>query len=556
MNKEQFCCVLKVEKKDSPIDQFLFLVYLIANNYIKFFSLFLEDFQYNFHDTILKYYNLYYSKYDYLLIVSKDKVWLDNRIFPYMQEYHKRAELVYNIKLNKDYLSESNSPCTEKNVNVKVIVLYEEAKKILDDKVSLDLNTKIDEKYCENCLISLFTDKIEFMNRVINLCNSCKLYFEYQKEIIIKQTEDKLVKFYTNPINLIGPITFKKIIYENYNKEKVKILLFGDLHVEDPVCFDKKQTGVYIWNYIDSILYNNQNKAFDIMTETFYVTKNNIDTKLQNCYINRVSSVFNNCYEIDKSKCMYKNARFHYINVRNMNKALFNILTLISIIGVNSDKFDFIPYATQYAKVNWDDIFKIDDEIKEMKRKRNEENEERRKKGQTDLNDLTDEDYFYQTFKIGKQLNNSWLSFPQRGALYKYFKRRVTVPDWKKMKQLFDKLLTTVDTIEIRQTINMLVVLILYNFFNWIMDFYTVGRMFRKYKLPGSGINYEPQCTNIIVYVGNAHISNIVDIFSHISTKKENQFNITIDLTSTERNKSFQCIHISKEVQEILLSDS
>lgn len=114
--------------------------------------------------------------------------------------------------------------------------------------------------------------------------------------------------------NITGPISFHwfpKI--KNSNK---KILFLGDMHLVKKRCDDEI---IHVDDWLKDIaLLFPKNYCLDIFVETDYIV-NQAGGKVTNAPLNDVRRAFLSCYSIHKTRCIYDNVRYHYIDLRMIN---------------------------------------------------------------------------------------------------------------------------------------------------------------------------------------------------------------------------------------------
>jgi hypothetical protein len=117
-------------------------------------------------------------------------------------------------------------------------------------------------------------------------------------------------------INVIwGPVSLTEWTSNKYNK---RIYVFGDIHVNQGIC-PPKSIGEELPFFIDSVLKNNQDKTIDLFIEAPYIDK--LDPKkyfpVLDCPLNKFICSLQDCLQLRKETCRYKNARFHYADIRH-----------------------------------------------------------------------------------------------------------------------------------------------------------------------------------------------------------------------------------------------
>lgn len=106
------------------------------------------------------------------------------------------------------------------------------------------------------------------------------------------------------------------------------ITLFGEFHtLEDYEAYGSKIENldfngvIPFHSYVKMLLLSHPNKIYDLYTERPFINDKWYKEKM--CYLNfsisLIDQQFENCFQLDKSRCEYKNLRAHYTDIRRYN---------------------------------------------------------------------------------------------------------------------------------------------------------------------------------------------------------------------------------------------
>lgn len=115
------------------------------------------------------------------------------------------------------------------------------------------------------------------------------------------------------------------------------ITLFGEFH--DPNHYKNIQNldfqGVIpIHSYIKMLLLSNPNKIYDLYMETSIINGEYLKKKSvhENFSLSLLGQQFENCFQLDKSRCEYKNIRTHYTDVRRFKNTVMYLSHFNSLL--------------------------------------------------------------------------------------------------------------------------------------------------------------------------------------------------------------------------------
>jgi len=264
------------------------------------------------------------------------------------------------------------------------------------------------------------------------------------------------------PLRIIGPVSISYLKSTKYNKY---IIFLGDIH--KPVNFkifeEKVPNSMIIDNWISSILSKNT-KLIDIFVESGkYYEKFN-----DNLSINKFQNALFDCFN-DKN-C---SARIHWVDVRRNIPELNTIANFLRGYYKNKSVERLDDVKNIVKNLNLEEILKYSRVYKQFENVR--------------------EDIYK------KYMNKN----------EKFFER----------KYVDDILLNLVEDIE-------KAIIPILNMLNFLMNFYTIGRMFKSFTCKST--EYCPEPTFIICYFGKNHTDDIKKFL-----KEELQFEETFNIDNT-----------------------
>lgn len=354
--------------------------------------------------------------------------------------------------------------------------------------------------FCNDNLVSGYIDYMKQLKKFDPLKLFENGIFNYNlinyKPIISAKWQEKL-NGYSNTffpkMNISGPITASFHFSTFYDME---IVIFGDIHDYKNPCNEESK---YISTFIKDIILSNPTKLIDIMLEerlySWDIGIENYEIKPDQGYlfedVNRV--MFKECLKIDKSKCQFKNSRFHYCDARSaLPEDLFLVYDFIELIK------NKLTYETSEDKTKTN-VFRIDkfkisiqNAIKRL--------ENMSKFTRDDILDL---------IKVNKQIDkipfkeiiNILIDRIEDPLRYSEYKGTVVSP--KSMIRFFNDLLKFLNSIKTPIISYIPDKLYFYSrivsdYWLMFMDVYLFARMFAQ---PMNA----PRPKNIIIYTGDAH---------------------------------------------------
>jgi len=485
MDIEMLKCISTIPDIDKELCDFMFSIWILKNDYAKISFADFSEHNLKFMVFVILYHSFTYSTFGDKIVIANKDVKLPS--FFFVKNLMKDTTQIYRtaeVKIRNPKKLDSTIVGTAQQIWALEEFLYDVT---FERKIFLPLNDII----CENCGY-IKSSKTYFCGEQIKLCDRCKNYIESVEGK--KVCQDILTDFKTKK-NIVGPVSYKEL-----SKGDTTILLFGDRHVKESVC-SNKNFQIYIWEWVSKHVFSNEGKNYDIFVEEEYRTKEYRNYGVKDCFIKDFGEYFDGCFKRSKnpSECPYPNAKFHYTNIRLLPDWSKWILGIEETMSRNSKKFlrydnDGVQMRTIVKKI----------------------------KALTLLECIKD-------FKIDKQFKETWLTPDEEKEITSYFMTRLRKPDLDVVNKIGKSGLPQDKKDEhIHEILQV-------NFLILLMDWYTIGRMFRKfYNKKGK---LEPMSKNMIVYEGQTHINNIVFILEKIlgyTTKKS--------ITSVDVGKSFQCI--------------
>ena len=235
-------------------------------------------------------------------------------------------------------------------------------------------NSTVNSQFCHlhiNCKTSLNPTLQQNASQKLQQSASQKLQqsdkSKLQQSDKPKIQQVKIYDYIERPVNLT----------EHYSEKYQKhIYIFGDEHIVNPSCgqdVNKIDIDYFIRNTI-----NSTKKFVDVFLETTFYRKDiqsipivttgdpNIDKILADQQKMKLTSrnlsalalieqTFHNCLTFDKSQCEYKNARFHYVDMRSHIKPSMNLIA--NIYKTSDVNAKYILFQNMYK------FYKIDKQI-------------------------------------------------------------------------------------------------------------------------------------------------------------------------------------------------
>jgi hypothetical protein len=348
---------------------------------------------------------------------------------------------------------------------------------------------------------------------------------EEKKQDMKIPDDSKLIEIAdTHKWNFIkGPVSITEHYSKKYNKH---IYIFGDYHSIETKCRKESTPGnsISISSFLGILPYltnpDGTPKLLDYFFEFDYKSRT-FNPKLEGEYRGygkEIYDMYENCLQIEKDVCKYKNIRFHYSDIRSI-PILFNFLLyyyyLLEILHKN------VNNAQQYYElIDW-----------------------------VELNQLTKDPMKYlestkTKTKIHKQYSK--LQYPELEKEIENFYKSIIIDLFR--QYLHEQFITSTKTIleldndlkniekRLEKSIEITTKVLLMGI-SRLMDLYLVSRMFRKFKNIKGRFSEPP--TNIIVYVGEQHAENYRRFLDYLGFSK-------VSSESKNENKDFQCLDVTK----------
>lgn len=340
---------------------------------------------------------------------------------------------------------------------------------------------------------------------------------------------------------LSGPCS----LYEVHDTiDKRIIYLMGDVHHKEHPCPDSSQTQTSknraailpqtdILTLLKETFKLNEHKLIDFFFETELVEKGVIVDPYEGTgFTYDIHKAFIQCWQLNKANCPYRNVRFHQLDVR-ANKLRFEFAQLLY-------KLNDSPFIEDPLKPTLDDYY--------LNCLLNETN--KRALVEWLQYSKTSNDHYHK--KINKQFANvkdlNLRALLERVAMVPITSNKFNDEE---IKLIFDllgkwkghnydfKALTPNEVSQVRElTIKYI------DYTMGLFDAYTMGRMFRDFNTTDQ---IKKQCKNIIVYVGNAHLSRLRMLFMAAPSR----FKVVFQKHLADEN---QCTDISTLTQPLFAS--
>jgi hypothetical protein len=313
--------------------------------------------------------------------------------------------------------------------------------------------------------------------------------------------ETELIKKFLSPSPFLnerfrqiqGPASIR---YMRSNEYPQIFYLLGDVHIRRSTCPKRLEVDEWLWNtIISSPVFIDVFLETPYMSEGYFIPKKGIFRETSNTYIGGVNTKFKNCILGDYDP-FCQTARFHYADMRSVYK------TEKQRKGHSLFKSIKKGTATKEQIKNWKYINDW-------------------------LTFLHDPHSIVHT-RIEKQIYN--IENPKiRNYLYASYRNCIRSSHFLKNVNL--KGVTTN-----KQAQKIIPIKEIRNYRICLMDHYLMARCFRTFRQT-SGYSRPP--SNIIIYAGDHHIGNYIDILQNLG------FEIKYKDVSRIRKSNYQCIDIS-----------
>ena len=335
------------------------------------------------------------------------------------------------------------------------------------------------------------------------------------------------------PIYIRGPVLLDEFVSRSRG---IHIYSFGDRHVAGKsFCPGKIRTKMPIDQLIEETIKAHPGRTIDIFVEKDYSFLDKTTPKIEPCYLRDVQTRFRDCLKFDKSKSKYRNARFHYVDIR-----LKDVFATYKTMW----KLGWFPY--KYAEIQNDP----DPRALEKYFSRAQVLVAEFQIWVPDVRDgrsYVIKPKILQKSKIQKQLDNI-KDGQLRSTIAIYFARKIGTlvnlvigPDLNRLVANTKKTDFDVDREKIFDALD-----VIYRYCAQVMasfqDFYTLARMFRSYEKSKGGYSSEP-ARLIILYLGGMHSRDIAK-FLH----EEIEVSLVQSVVSNKEFQDFQCLEMRSEL--------
>ena len=297
-------------------------------------------------------------------------------------------------------------------------------------------------------------------------------------------------------MKIAGPVSLYEIIIPAGVANPKHIYAFGDIHTKETTC---SKTTKDITTFITETINANTDKVIDLYVEVACKEP----WKTDKSYLEDMGRVFSDCYLQLSPGCPFKNARFHYVDIRQGESESFKQLSMLytelkQLIHDKRSGKVLLATLHRYEKSNQ----QVSTFLQPNK-------------------DLLSE----------RLLKKEQLKSNMTDKIISYFRKCID-PSIHKMHELKSKLESSANLNDWNDfTMNLLNILSCY------VDIYTLLRIFRSFRTVAGKISTDPE--NIILYMGNTHINRIVDFLEKVAGGE-----IVFENTSDEED-DFQCLDIT-----------
>jgi hypothetical protein len=323
-----------------------------------------------------------------------------------------------------------------------------------------------------------------------------------------------------------GPVLLDELISRQLG---MHIYSFGDHHIwERSICPGKVRTKMTITQLIEETIRAHPDKTIDVFVEKNYSIKNTKTPQCVPCYLTEVCDRFSKELTFDKSNSEYKNARFHYVDIRC--NSVFDVYNLLWKNDGFPKKFEAVQESEDPEGLYLRAYHMVEDFIRVAS---------------TWFQNGTFTSEILEKAKISQQFRNQRADLGMDLGYHakEYFANRVA-PSWRYMNQDWEKLKEVAKNGDLKSRYK-----ILQSVNKWIsgfmigfQDFYTIGRMFRKYDKSRGNYSLEP-ARLVILFLGATHTRNITGFLT-----KTQLFSIVQHSESGKQYQDFQCLEVRSEL--------
>ena len=366
-----------------------------------------------------------------------------------------------------------------------------------------------------------------------------------------EQTVLNLIEYLNSSVFVAGPSYLCKLYNPHTNK---LVCVFGEYHIQQFHCLRTKKKPILISKFIKQVVESNPNKLIDIFLEfplrsekhTFElnVKEPNVDyiskiytnwkestEEMTNEYIDipqlwLIYAAFENCFQIHKQACEYKNTRFHYADPRKVPQLYSNFKLWIATNKLARNLASCIEQLDESSQTVWDNkCFSMVKHFFETKIKR------------YGVTVIFDKAKFLEYTKINKQIENihnknvklyllnyidkkitaqkrDWITF--KNSIRNFLNYKIGVYEFYKNLVTFENLFADTQVA--------------------IMDVYLMARLFRQFKGQQSESEYA------IIYAGDTHAKNYTEMLKALGFNVLEKKLVGIETFSETSNK---CLDIT-----------
>lgn len=137
----------------------------------------------------------------------------------------------------------------------------------------------------------------------------------------VKQISPHVIKPIITPY-IVGPVSVSEWV-----NSKKDIYVFGDIHTKkDQQCPFWGAKTIKFEKFLEQTFENNPNKIIDFYLEQRFISKEFERVNMASGHhLFDVAQYFDECFQVSKLQCKYKNVRFHYVDIRYIpNTILFD----------------------------------------------------------------------------------------------------------------------------------------------------------------------------------------------------------------------------------------
>lgn len=316
------------------------------------------------------------------------------------------------------------------------------------------------------------------------------------------------MKGFSNNLTIEGPVSISEYFSQQLQKH---IYLIADVHVRRMKCPDPNARTILLTDFLAMTFNDNRDKTLDFYLEQRYAPNEPFSNqRSKESYLKDVKERFKECYQFNRLDpvldCQFKHVRFHRVDIRYRSPIGTSIQELHGTLFRL-----FITMDSEITEKRLSLVKEIGLEII------------------TYLKDNSIIDVMRQN-KILKQYEN--IVDPRL--------RELTMKYWlKRGKNVYKRL---VSAIHYPQTVSSesheqdfrpvsILLYVLFDFGLFLMDAYTVGRIFRSF-------NMAEDPKYVIVYAGRGHIVNYAEFFSYLGLQ-------LVGKNSSEvEGEDFQCLRL------------